>query len=605
MAQWAFHCFDAVTAIRLGTIRMSSWTHEDRLNDSGSWSATIEPPEDVEGDRIIDAATIEGRTVIVAVRDGQPVYTGWIPPGGRDGYKLAGAGLLSHLDRRVINFDVGYADVDQFYMVANLISSTQDDEPGIGIDTSQVGLSGVLRTQSWFRYERKSVGEAIRQKSALINGFDFDVRTELDTGNLIRRVRCWYPRRGRPIANSNLIFRHGHNATVAEFGGLTSLVTETTALGAEINEVTRERLEYSDVAHDMLAAGWPIISHTLNLPDVSEIGTLQDHVDGHLRLHAVEAADEIVLDVDPTDATHPFGSWELGDDGQVIVQPARPPRYDTYVVSQAPAYLVPSTSPATSPDTADLTVSTDIIITAKVNKTVLASGLYETIASHVLDPTNYAWRFWFQGPGNGLYFGYSTTGAAANVIDHQLLSSGQIAAAFDDGADFYIGASVDLNNGAGNSVFQALTSSDGVTWGAIGPPALGAVITSFFNAATELRIGAQNGAQHVWSGGIEWVEMRTGLVAGAGTRKFRFIANEHTVGGTVWTGIDGRAYTISTTTAVVHPDPVLGLRTIDPGHWTPGFPDGLTQTRRVVAHKQTVDETGETLQVVTGRALEA
>ena len=244
---WSFHCFDAATSAPLGTVEVESWQSEDRLNDSGSWSATLAAPATVPLARAALVATMPARSVVVAVRTNiyglpDPVYTGYIPPGGRRIPDIVGGNLLSYFDHRELDDPVPYAAVDQFTLVADLIARTQATGRGVNIDLSQVGTSGVLRDQTWFAYERKNIGEAIRQKAAIIDGFDFDIRTELDAGALVRRLRCWHPRRGRAVSNGGPVFTHGGNVAAAPTVVADSrFVTETTALGAEIDEVTRER----------------------------------------------------------------------------------------------------------------------------------------------------------------------------------------------------------------------------------------------------------------------------------------------------------------------------------------------------------------------------
>ena len=219
-------------------------------------------------------------------------------------------------------------------------------------------------------------------------------------------------------------------------------------------------------------------------------------------------------------------------------------------------WLEPLVSRAFTPDTADLTITTDVVITAKVNKDVLGGAEHSTIVATLGGaPPTWAWRFWISfGP---LFFDYSLDGTS--IPGRLLLSSAEMSALFDDDTDFHIGVTVDLDNGAGNVQLQPITSSNGVTWTAAGAPVIAgpAAPGGFVDVAAALEVGAQHvGTQHFWKGRIQWVEMRTGLVPGAGLRKFRFDASEHRAD-TTWTDANGRTWTITNPNAIDTTGPTI------------------------------------------------
>lgn len=603
---WSFHCFDAATSASLGTVDMESWSHEDRLNDSGSWSAKMAVLETPQLERVALAATLEGRTVIVAVRTNQYgipdiLYSGFIPPGGRIPPDLAGAGLLSYFDLRVLNFTAAYAAVDQFALVENLIFSTQDDGPGINIDLSQVGVSGVPRDQTWNSWERKNIGEAIRQKAALINGFDFDIRTEYDAGSLVRRLRCWYPRRGRTVTSGGPVFTLNGNVTaISPAAGASSFHTFTHGLGAEINEVTRARLETSSTNAALLTAGWTVIDHVLNLQDISTLSVLEDHVDGHLARHAVQDADELTLDVDPDDAIYPLGSYETGDDCQVIIPAARPARIE--ITTAVDAYV-------DFPDTLGNVVTIARSLPGSI------TSLEFAVRVHSFDSAAFETFCGWQSTNAGFRRDGSSTGklniyllnTAFNGIGNA--DSSVVTPSFTPGMWFR--GKVTVSNAECEYWYSYDQVDDyaAVTWTSLGTPQIGthAGTTPYLAAggADTLMMGGNTtggGGGNTMDGGLHgFVEVDNGTIA-VEIRSTDLPAEP----ASTFTTTSGHTATVNRSGT---PDtelvaPVLGqYRTVDPGYGVPWWPDGLNQVRRIVARKGNYDSGKEQFQVVTGRPL--
>jgi len=325
MAEWAWHAFELrEPGERIGQVPITEWDHTDDLNDAGTWSATFAPPDPAAGDRAalirqILRATDPARAVIVPFRDGLPLYGGivWL----RDRPTIAGSGLLSWFDRQYINTAWNFVAVDQHLIVRVLVDEAQAGpftNWGIAVDTTDVTDSGVPRDQSWVIADAKNVGEAIRDKASLANGFDFDIRPELDGDNIIRRLRCWYPRRGRPVSITNLTFSHGGN--VRNIVSFPEDASRTTNMAKWIGEETSLNVFVTGSAQALDALDrYPVLWHIEKRPDVKVAATLTEHAERYIADHGEPNADQIVLEVDPNDKTHPWGSWELGDDCNVAV----------------------------------------------------------------------------------------------------------------------------------------------------------------------------------------------------------------------------------------------------------------------------------------------
>lgn len=315
MASWAWHCFDLVTGAAKNTVAMASWQHTDQLNDSGAFAAELAPPVDADDARDILGATQAGKAVIVAMRTDdagnvRPEFTAWVPPGGNARSKLAGGNLLSYFDRRVLKTAVKYTATDQATILAELVKNT----PGALVDfTSAVALTGRQRAQEWTLSDGKLVGEAMREIAARINGLDFDVRTELDAGFLVRRLRTWYPRRGGITTPT---FTYGANMlSEPVFGGNPEFATEVYALGVQTDPGPPPvRLFTSTQNTEQIGFGQPIIDVRVDRTDITTPGALVDVAQGALHDAAFQSDPELTFLVDPNDDTWPWGSWGLGDD---------------------------------------------------------------------------------------------------------------------------------------------------------------------------------------------------------------------------------------------------------------------------------------------------
>jgi hypothetical protein len=322
-SRWRWDAYDLVTGVLRGALPVSAWTHTDRLNSAGEFTATFATDYDkIARDAI--SATLAGRAVIVAKRDGIPVFSGivWRP----DYPDVAGAGLFSYLDAQTLDETMLFTARDQHYMVADLVNWVQAHDGNIGIDTvTGVPASTFLRDQTWYAWEEKNIGEAIAQKADIINGFDFDVRTEVDG---VRRLRLWTPRRGLVYTEqqSPVFTIAGTRSNLLELPraprDATQAVTHVYALGQEIPStddvlnVNHERIKATSVRGDLLGADppWPRLAHVLDLPDIKTISVLQEHADGWAAKYGGAATDEIALHVDPNHATWAWGRWDLGDE---------------------------------------------------------------------------------------------------------------------------------------------------------------------------------------------------------------------------------------------------------------------------------------------------
>lgn len=352
---WRFLAFDLVTEASLGELAVSDWRSSDDLNDAGSFDATLvlddpaavmtvvpaelltvdgEPLTD-DGEPILASAAIEvirerntntieacrpGKTLIVAERNGVPLFSG-IPwrrkyTAATRTFHVAGRGLGSYFDHFTQGVDYSPAGIDQL-IVFNILAvgATADTDIGI-IDHGET--SGVVRDREYLRLSGKTRGELMRELSSVIDGFDFDFRTEYNDDTPERHMRLFFPRRGRTATESNVQFRIPGNASLVSVDeDATNIAATIQAVGAG-DGVTL--IEQTVTSTDLPTAGYPNYRAVSAHKDILELATLVETANAELRDRSVTDRETFVINVDHTSTMQPFGSWELGDDCNLIVE---------------------------------------------------------------------------------------------------------------------------------------------------------------------------------------------------------------------------------------------------------------------------------------------
>lgn len=138
-------------------------------------------------------------------RNGRRVFAGPLL-GGRvsgEALSLEASGIPAYLRWMHVTADLTYTGVDQFTIVAALINQWQQLEYGhFGIDTSTVGVSGVLRTIAYPYTELHKVADRIDDLAKLADGFDMVIDPTS------RHLQLYSPTRGadRSTGEDAIIF---------------------------------------------------------------------------------------------------------------------------------------------------------------------------------------------------------------------------------------------------------------------------------------------------------------------------------------------------------------------------------------------------------------
>lgn len=266
--------------------------------------------------RVTRSVLDPARTLLHVLRNGVPVWNGvlWAVQAEveADTLSLAGQGLWSYFLRRLLEETKTYSAEDQFEIVADLIAYAQAQAGGdLGLVVAWDALSGVLRDRTYFGYERKNIGEAIKQLSEVDNGFDFavDVTGTVSAG-FTYTLNLSYPHRGR---RTNLVFETKKNVRVLSWGlDAYTMTNRQTALGAGEGD----GMLIATSADPASLSAYPLLQAASSHKDVSVFDTLADHARAELRA-AVLGTETLSVEVLPSEVDAALGSFITGDEIKV------------------------------------------------------------------------------------------------------------------------------------------------------------------------------------------------------------------------------------------------------------------------------------------------
>lgn len=320
---------DLVTGDIIGELPLHDVTFTRLLNGAGPMSASLRLPGDdlYLAEMYVDACAECRRCIYIFYGDALV----WAGPVWMTDYDtttqtlgLDGAELWSYWRRRRIRADAEFTNTDQFAIARSLINTAKAATGGDISMTVAYGSSGVLRDRTYKAAELKKLGEAIEQLSEVEDGFDFTVEvTRLYSGAFRRRLHFYYPTRTRTLAESQLYLTLGNNMqklTLPRNGAQVSNAVDVIGAGEGI-----DMLRHRAIDTDMLAAGFPLLEEAVSYKDITRLSTLIDHANGELAARKYPISlprATVLLDDDPQ-----LGTYELGDQGRIMVLPGTEPRW--------------------------------------------------------------------------------------------------------------------------------------------------------------------------------------------------------------------------------------------------------------------------------------
>lgn len=172
----------------------------------------------------------------------------------------------------------------------------------------------------------------------------------------------------------------------------------------------------------------------------------------------------------------------------------------------------------TVPDAAPLDVPGDLCIVALIAPNDWTPAASVAICAKWTSPSNAYMLRLITGGALSLSWspdGTSTLSASSTVIVPSVV----------DGDWKWIAVTFDVDNGATGRSVRFWTGTDGTTWTQVGATVTTATVTSIFNGATPLFIGAQANATALFPGSIAHISIRNGIGAAGvvgGSEVFRY-----------------------------------------------------------------------------------
>ena len=289
-----------------------------------------------------DAVRANVRQLVVE-RDGRPLWCGVIarsPYSDASETRQVDAGEHAGViwSRRFIDRHRTYTNADIFDIVRDIVNKAQAVPGGdIGVTVGDE-TSGILHTQTYERFDLKPVLEAITQLSSLERGFDWAIEPswDPDTGALVKRLRLDV-RRGRPAAETGLVFELGRNITAFDWddgdGTLQADKVWATGNGSEEAMLIASAVDSNKLRPTSEGGpGYPLLERAFAYSTVEIQSTLDSHARSDLAvLSNPVALPQITVraDKDPI-----LGSYIVGDACRVRippnVSPGLPDGVDTY-----------------------------------------------------------------------------------------------------------------------------------------------------------------------------------------------------------------------------------------------------------------------------------
>ncbi|MEU8209789.1 hypothetical protein AB0B85_11380 [Micromonospora sp. NPDC049044] len=273
-----------------------------------------------------ESATEPGRTMIVAVLNGLPVWAGIVlvrAAGTESMLELGCVSLDGYFDRRFVR-DHEFTAVDEALIAAQLIDDANIEGIGFMVDAP---ATGTLRDRTYLDQDDATVYSRLRELMGVDNGPEWSIALDWADASqtTVLKIATVRKRIGFASPNPNAVFSTGGASAVLSSEGVSGArytFTEDYTSGKGANSVVAtssgegESRPQSAPAQDetLLGAGWPLWEHRYS-PSSSIINTsvLDAHATHALNLMSRGARSLTITaraDVYPVLGT----DWNIGDD---------------------------------------------------------------------------------------------------------------------------------------------------------------------------------------------------------------------------------------------------------------------------------------------------
>ncbi len=308
MASYRFVFADLLSDADIAELDLSNVSMDRRIIQPGSFSADIPVPNRDVGAQVRkilpDPITRVPQSICHVYQDGLiwGSYVVWtwkasVSERGFTTVSIQGATLESWLNRRMLDADKTFVQVDQIEIARQLLLEAQNawlpyaDSANLGI-TALSGTSGKLRDRTYLKSEATSVGKRLEELANVSDGFEWMINTWLDESiGSRRREFVWgYPGLGQlesahtfelPGNITNLVVTHDVTEAGTAFWARGDTPESDVTAAAE-PLMTAQPL----VVDSLLSAGWPWLDYVSDHQGVTVLSTLQDYATWYAQTRA-------------------------------------------------------------------------------------------------------------------------------------------------------------------------------------------------------------------------------------------------------------------------------------------------------------------------------
>lgn len=278
----------------LTELELSNVRFDRRIIVPGSFSASVTVSNQQVATEV--KKIIPGRTIVHVYRgaDIWGTYIIWqmrLKSGsaGTISVDISGSTLESWFYRRIFDMPiVEYDNIDQIQIFREFIENAQigwgsyPDSANLGISVL-AGSSGVLRDRTYKMSEAASVGQRIEELANVDNGFEYMIRTyvDSDTDTRVREMVWGYPEINAGIKTAQFYYpgnissyELSYDATEASTAFWARGDSVETDLTADSEPLMTEEPYLADV---YLSAGWPHLDKVVDYSSVTDIATLEGY----------------------------------------------------------------------------------------------------------------------------------------------------------------------------------------------------------------------------------------------------------------------------------------------------------------------------------------
>ena len=273
-----------------------------------------------------EAATEPGRSMIVAVLGGTPVWGGIVLPreGGSDPtVDIACVSIEGYLDRRYVR-DHQFVQVDEALIAASLVDDANIEGIDLYVDAPE---TGTLRDRTYADQDDATVYSRLRELMGVIGGPEWTVVLDWSdvTQTAVTKTVRIRKRIGHASTQPNAVFATGSANAVLSSAGASEAryrYREDYSSGKGANHVVAtssgegDSRPQSSPARDeaLLAAGWPRYEYRYSpSSSITEVSTLDGHAQSTVALMA-RGARTLTITA-RADAYPMLGTdWAIGDD---------------------------------------------------------------------------------------------------------------------------------------------------------------------------------------------------------------------------------------------------------------------------------------------------